>query len=75
MPLILPGLPQTEAYASALTATSTRVRPDHNERMVSFRMARKGKVVDESPLWLNAVLEKAVLDRRIGKPTVMREQF
>ncbi|WP_223839365.1 DUF5753 domain-containing protein [Saccharopolyspora pogona] len=75
MPLILPGLMQTEAYASALTATSTRVRPDHNERMVSFRMARQRRLVDKSPLRLNAVLEEAVLDRPIGDRTVMREQL
>lgn len=74
IPLVLPGLLQTEDYAAALTATSIRVRPDHNERVVSFRMARKRRLAEEPPLQLTAVIEEAVLDRPIGSAKVMRRQ-
>ncbi|MDA3643956.1 helix-turn-helix domain-containing protein [Saccharopolyspora indica] len=73
--LIVPGLMQTEAYAASLTMTSARVRPDHNERLVSFRMARQRRLVDGAPLQLNAVIEESVLDRPIGDREVMREQL
>ncbi|MGW1682765.1 helix-turn-helix domain-containing protein [Saccharopolyspora sp. NPDC002376] len=73
--LIVPGLMQTEAYAAALTMTSARVRPDHNERLVSFRMARQRRLVDEAPLQLKIVLEESVLDRPIGDREVMCGQL
>lgn len=73
--LIVPGLMQTEAYAAALTMTSARVRPDHNERLVSFRMARQRRLVDETPVRLKVVVEESVLDRPIGDREVMREQL
>lgn len=75
IPLVLPGLLQTENYAAALTSASIRVRPDHNERVVGFRMARQQRLTDESPLRLTAVIEEAVLDRSIGGRAVMHEQL
>ena len=75
IPLILPGLLQTEDYAAALTATSVRVRPDHNERVVSFRMARQSRLSTEPALRLTTVVEESVLDRPIGDDDVMRRQL
>ncbi|QUH00694.1 helix-turn-helix domain-containing protein [Saccharopolyspora erythraea] len=75
IPLVLPGLLQTEDYAAALTATSERVRPDHNERVVSFRMARQRRLSSDAPLGLTAVVEESALDRPIGGPEVMRRQM
>jgi DNA-binding XRE family transcriptional regulator len=75
VPLVLPGLLQTEDYAAALTAAAIRVRPDHNERVVSFRMARQQRLVSEDPLHLTAVIEESVLDRPVGSPDVMRAQM
>ncbi len=74
-PLVLPGLLQTESYAAALTAVSVRVRPDHNERVVSFRMARQRRLHDDTPLKLTAVIEEAVLDRPVGDAATMRDQL
>lgn len=75
IPLVLPGLLQTEAYATALTATSVRVRPDHNDRVVSLRMARQHRLTSEPSLKLAAVIEESALDRPIGGTEVMREQW
>ncbi|MBA8823584.1 transcriptional regulator with XRE-family HTH domain [Saccharopolyspora lacisalsi] len=75
IPLILPGLLQTPEYAAALTAASVRVRPDHNERLVSLRLARQQRLIEESPLGLVAVVEESVLDRPVGTGGVMRQQM
>ncbi|MGH3611282.1 MAG: helix-turn-helix domain-containing protein [Pseudonocardia sp.] len=75
-PLVLPALLQTGGYALGVTAGSIRVRPDHNERMVSLRMERQSRLFDdEEPLNLTAILEEVVLHRPIGGPSVMRAQL
>ena len=45
-PIIIPGLLQTEDYAAAVTADTPRVRADHSERFVGFRMARTRRLTD-----------------------------
>jgi transcriptional regulator with XRE-family HTH domain len=55
-PIIIPGLLQTEQYAAAVTANTPRVRADHSERFVSFRMARNRRLTDpKRPLQLHAI--------------------
>jgi hypothetical protein len=75
-PLVFPALLQTEAYALGLTAGSIRVRPDHNERMVSLRMERQRRLfVDDRPLRLTVMIEEALLDRPVGGQDVLRGQL
>jgi transcriptional regulator with XRE-family HTH domain len=75
-PLIIPGLLQTQDYASAITANSRSIRQDHGERFVSFRMARTRRLTDpDRPLSLHAVLTEAALRLAVGTPDVRREQL
>ncbi|MGH3621204.1 MAG: helix-turn-helix domain-containing protein [Sciscionella sp.] len=73
-PLVVPGLLQTQAYAAAMTAPSSRVRPDQEKRLVDLRIARRGRLLD-GDLHLTAVIEESVLDRPAGSPETMREQL
>lgn len=77
-PLIIPGLLQTEEYASALDAMCTFESPAEQERAVAIRLARqetfwKGNT-DPSRLWV--IIDEAALRRPVGrKPGVMRSQL
>src|SRR5216683_1238047 len=75
-PIILPGLLQTEDYARAVTADTPRVRPDHGERFVGFRMARAARLTDaERPLKLHAVITEGALRLAVGTPELRCAQF
>ncbi|GLW94660.1 helix-turn-helix domain-containing protein [Actinokineospora globicatena] len=76
-PLVLNALTQTREYSAGVTAPSSRVRPDQEERLVSLRMERQLRVLTgENPLHLTMLLEESVLDRPIGgTPEVMRGQL
>lgn len=75
-PTIIPGLLQTEAYAAAVTAGSPRVRADHNERFVGFRLARTRRLTDpDRPLHLHAVLAEASLRLAVGTAELRRAQL
>ncbi|MBA2308938.1 MAG: helix-turn-helix domain-containing protein [Pseudonocardiales bacterium] len=75
-PLIIPALLQTEAYSLGVTAGSSRVRPDQDERIVSLRVARQRRIhADAERLLFTAVIEEAVLDRVIGGPVIMSAQL
>ncbi|MGP4021619.1 helix-turn-helix domain-containing protein [Saccharopolyspora sp. 5N708] len=75
-PIIIPGLLQTEEYARATTASTPRVRQDHGERFVSFRMARTRRLSDaEPPLHLHAVIAEAALRLRVGDDELQRNQL
>jgi transcriptional regulator with XRE-family HTH domain len=75
-PILIPGLLQTADYARALTAATPRVRPDHGERFVSFRMARARRVTDrERPLHLHAVMTEGALRLDVGTPEERGEQL
>ena len=75
-PLNIPGLLQTQEYASAITANSRSIRPDHGERFVGFRMARTRRLTDqERPLSLHAVITESALRLAVGPPDVRREQL
>ena len=75
-PIFLPGLLQTEAYARALLARALRVRPDHAERVVQFRMARAHRLFEAvSPLQLRAVVNEQALRLQVGSREVLAEQY
>src|SRR5215218_8675001 len=73
---IVPGLLQTSEYASAVLRAHYRSEPpEHIERRVKLRMARQQLVIEQNntPIW--AVLDEAVLRRRMGSPEVMHSQY
>ncbi|ASO19918.1 hypothetical protein FHR81_000402 [Actinoalloteichus hoggarensis] len=74
-PTVIPGLLQTEDHAHALTEAAGFVRADHNERFVSFRLARARRLTDPEPLGLRAVIGEAALRLAVGTPEVRQEQY
>ncbi|MFI9008882.1 helix-turn-helix domain-containing protein [Actinosynnema sp. NPDC053489] len=75
-PIVLPALLQTEAYATAVTTSSRRVRPDHGDRVVHFRMERQRRLfAEENPLALHAIIEESALHRQVGDAGVMKGQL
>jgi transcriptional regulator with XRE-family HTH domain len=75
-PTIIPGLLQTQEYAAAITANSPRVRRDHGERFVGFRMARTRRLTDpDRPLRLHAVLTDGALRLAVGSEDLRRAQL
>jgi transcriptional regulator with XRE-family HTH domain len=75
-PIIIPGLLQTQEYAAAVTANTPRVRADHSERFVGFRMARTRRLSDpERPLRLHAVLTEGALRLAVGDLELRRAQL
>ncbi|HLU56497.1 MAG TPA: helix-turn-helix transcriptional regulator [Pseudonocardia sp.] len=71
----VPGLLQTEAYANAVINLGEAVRPDEVSKRVELRMHRQQLLyVPKAPdYW--AVIDEAVLRRKLGGPDVMREQL
>jgi hypothetical protein len=74
---LMPGLLQTADYARVLFETSLRTRSRETlERDVMVRMIRQERLTSaEHPLELLAVIEEAVLHRRLGGRAVMRAQL
>ena len=71
----VPGLLQTEDYARAVTERGPAgASDDEVEKRVAVRMSRQRRLGGDSPLWLWAVIDEAVLHRRIGEPGVMNAQ-
>ena len=73
----VPGLLQTPAYTEALFRALRPVMSDEDvQRFVALRMGRKIVLTRRtSPMRLTAVVDEAVLLRRVGGPSVMREQL
>ncbi|MBN6041499.1 MULTISPECIES: helix-turn-helix transcriptional regulator [unclassified Amycolatopsis] len=73
--LLVPGLLQTERYARTVIRA---LRPDADEtelkRRVAARMARQELLTDPAPPEYWAVIDEAVLHRRVGGCEVMAEQ-
>lgn len=73
--LLVPGLLQTERYARTVIRA---LRPDADEtelkRRVAARMARQELLTDPAPPEYWAVIDEAVLRRRVGGCEVMAEQ-
>jgi len=72
----VPGLLQTEAYASAVIRLGhSTAKPDEIARRATLRMTRQQLLSRPGSPRLWAVLDEAVLHRAIGGPGVMREQI
>jgi len=76
-PLVVPGLLQTERYATAvLGAHALRTTPDEMERTVALRRARQARLTGNGePLQLDAVIGEGALRQLIGDADLMREQL
>jgi transcriptional regulator with XRE-family HTH domain len=74
-PSLIPGLLQTEAYARAVLKGGGMLREAEIEQRVSSRLDRQTVLSGEKPPEFVAVVDEAVLHRRIGEPAVMAEQF
>lgn len=75
-PVALHAMLQTESYAAALANNAQRVRRDHADRLVEFRLERQRRLTDEAaPLRFGAVIEESALHRPVGGPKTMRAQL
>ncbi|HET9081222.1 MAG TPA: helix-turn-helix transcriptional regulator [Trebonia sp.] len=76
---LVPGLLQTEDYARQLNIAYQVVVPTiphgFHERFLHVRMRRQERLTSEPVLRLSAVIDEAVLLRRIGNPAIMRSQL
>jgi hypothetical protein len=73
--VIMPGLLQTEAYATELFRTGNPVAaPEDIESLVALRMTRRDRLLAEPPQ-LQFVIGEAALRCRVGSRTVMHEQM
>lgn len=72
----VPGLIQTRAYARALiSAWDPHVPEDQVDRLLSIRMERQERLLDEHPLALRVVLGEAAMVMEVGGPNVLRGQL
>ncbi|WAU85741.1 helix-turn-helix transcriptional regulator [Streptomyces sp. Qhu-G9] len=72
LPLLIPGLLQTPAYAAALFRTYRPTAPDTViEELVATRMERAGLLADPTTPLLWVVLDEAALRRPVGGAGVM----
>ncbi|WP_281876737.1 helix-turn-helix domain-containing protein [Nocardia sputorum] len=74
---LVPGLLQTEGYTRAVcTAAHPELSADEIDRRVRLRQARQALVTrPDAPLELDALIDEAVLRRRIGGPEVTAGQL
>lgn len=75
-PGVFPGLLQTPAYARAVhEATLETLSPEIIEQRLEVRRTRQQILVREDPPQLAAIIDEAVLHRRIGGAAVMGDQL
>jgi hypothetical protein len=73
---VVPGLLQTEGYARAVNQTPGRyIASAEIDRLVEVRMQRQKIFEREQPPTLHAILDEAILCRRIGTSAIMRQQL
>lgn len=73
---LVPGLLQTEAYATALIRATQPLAPaEELTRQVELRLARQRRLTEHGPVRLRVVLGEAVLRCRVGDGATMREQL
>ena len=76
---IIPGLLQTEDYVRqmnlAYQGVDPTIPPSVQERVLQVRMRRQERLTREPVLQLSAVIDEAVLLRRIGDHALMRAQL
>jgi hypothetical protein len=68
----VPGLIQTRAYAQALIGAGEPA--DEVDRLMSIRMDRQERLLDDHPLKLRVLLGEAALLTEVGGPDVLRGQ-
>lgn len=76
-PQVVPGLLQTRYYAEALITGALPETPQADiEKRVNVRMRRQQRIQStENPLRLWAVMDEAALRRKVGSPSLMRDQL
>ncbi|MCT2594555.1 helix-turn-helix domain-containing protein [Streptomyces sp. N2-109] len=75
--MLVPGLLQTADYARAVfnAVHPGAYLPDELERSVAARMVRQRILDKEDPPQLHYILDQVILERVIGRPSVMRDQL
>ncbi|MCE7079286.1 helix-turn-helix transcriptional regulator [Streptomyces sp. ST2-7A] len=74
-PHYVPGLLQTEGYATAVLRAGMPHAPrEEIERLVALRVSRQELLERKDPPLLWVVMDETVLRRPLGRPNVMREQ-
>lgn len=74
--LFVPGLLQTEGYTRAvITASWSGVSEEEVQRRVETRANRQRSIAKDDPLKLWAIVDEAVLHRKVGGPEIMSEQL
>lgn len=72
----IPGLLQTENYARAvISGTLPEANQETIKNLVSARMQRQAVLTRDKPLKIWAILDEAVLRRRVGTPDERNEQL
>lgn len=75
-PLTVPGLLQTPEYAAAVIRASAAPLSDEQvQARIDVRMRRQQALHEDPALEVIAVIDEAVLHRKVGGPQVMRAQF
>jgi transcriptional regulator with XRE-family HTH domain len=76
-PQVVPGLLQTRFYAEALITGALPETPAADiEKRVDVRMRRQERIQSaENPLRLWTVMDEAALRRKVGTPSLMRDQL
>jgi transcriptional regulator with XRE-family HTH domain len=73
---LVPGLLQTPDYARAVAlATKPDSTADELDKQVELRRKRQQRITDGDPPTMHAVLNEAVLLRKVGGADVMRQQL
>lgn len=73
---VVPGLLQTKAYARAINEVPGSVLPPGElDRLIQIRMRRQEILGGETPTTLHAIVDEAVLCRRIGTAEIMHSQL
>jgi hypothetical protein len=73
-PLLIPGLLQTSNYTRAVM-TEGGLSPEEITTRTAIRAGRREALSRKNPVTLNAYIDEAVLNRRIGTPEIMAEQL
>ncbi len=76
-PQVVPGLLQTRFYAEALITGALPETPRADiEKRVEVRLRRQDRIsAAKDPLRLWTVMDEAALRRKVGSPTLMRDQL
>ena len=76
-PQVVPGLLQTQGYATAVIAGNLpEATTEQVDKRVNVRMRRQERILDpDGPLRMWAVIDEAALHRLVGDKQLMREQL